>query len=188
MSSPETRIGGNGLLLRRLMMGGVSVVLFALSLSLAGCAGSGFRPLYGAVDGSPGVAAELAAIDVSTIPGRVGQRIRNELLFRTGADDLAVAPRYRLDVAIRESVETILVKIDGDAKGQVYNLEADFKLIDLATNKVAFSGRSKSRAAFQRFDSIFANTRARRDAEDRAARDVGRNIRTRIAAHISRAV
>ena len=33
-------------------------------------------------------------------------------------------PEYRLDVAIRESVSSTLVKIDGNARGQIYNLDA----------------------------------------------------------------
>jgi len=164
----------------------IGVASAALAPGLGGCGSGGFQPLYGATSRGTRVDDELAAIDIATIPGRVGQRIRNDLLFRSAANNVAVAPRYRLEVAIREAVLTILVKIDGDASGQVYRLQAVFKLIDVKDNTVVYTGRTEAQAAFQRFTSIFSNTRARRDAENRAAREIARNLRTRLAAFISR--
>ena len=63
-----------------------------------------------------GLQERLAQVDVAPIPGRVGQRIRNELIFQsTGGGDAAAAdaPARGGDQASR-SLST-LVKIDGDA-------------------------------------------------------------------------
>ena len=50
---------------------------------------------------------------------------------------------------------------------------------------MVLTGKSYGRAAFQRFTSIFANVRARQDAEDRAAKTVGDELKARLAAYLS---
>lgn len=156
---------------------------------LAGCAdgSSGFRPLHAstAVGGS-GAQDKLATLDIAPIPGRVGQRIRNELIFQSTGGGAAQPPEYRLDIAIRESVSSTLVQIDGNARGQVYNLDASFKLVRLSDKKIVAEGKSYSRAGFERVRATFSNVRAREEAENRAAKVVGEELRTRLLAVLSR--
>jgi LPS-assembly lipoprotein len=124
---------------------------------------------------------------VVPIPGRVGQKLRNELIFDTTGGGNAGTTRYRLEIAIKESVTDQLVQITGDATGQVYQLDATFKLVDAASGKVLYQGKAISRAPYNRFQEIFANVRARYDAENRAARTVSESIRTQVAAHLANA-
>lgn len=154
---------------------------------LAGCGNGGFRPLYGsAALGGAAADERLAEVAVGSIPGRVGQQIRNELIFHaTGGGGEVQEPKLRLDVAIRESVTSTLVQVDGDSRGQVFNLEARFKLINLADNSVVLSGTSYGRAPFERYQSIFSNVRARENAEDRAAKVVGEDLKARLSAYLS---
>ena len=70
-------------------------------------------------------------------------------------------------------------------QGQLFNLNAQFNLVRLADNQIVLKGRSAGRAAFDRYDPIFTNTRARIDAENRAARVVADGIKTRVAAFLS---
>jgi LPS-assembly lipoprotein len=51
---------------------------------------------------------------------------------------------------------------------------------------VVFQGTSNARAPFERFESIYSNVRAREDAENRAARIVADDLKTRLAAYLSR--
>jgi LPS-assembly lipoprotein len=88
-------------------------------------------------------------------------------------------------VSITESVLSTLVKSDGDALGQIYNLQANFKLIDIKTKQVVLTGSSNGRAGFERFQSIYSNVRARDDAEDRAARTVADDLKTRVSIYLS---
>ena len=48
-------------------------------------------------------------------------------------------------------------------------------------------GKGISRAPYNRFQEIFANVRARYDAENRAARTVAESIRTQVAAFLANA-
>ncbi len=154
---------------------------------VAGCGNGGFRPLYGsAAFGGAAADERLAEVAIASIPGRVGQQIRNELIFHaTGGGGEVQEPKLRLDVAIRESVTSTLVQTDGDSRGQVFNIEARFKLIKVADNSVVFSGTSYGRAPFERFQSIFSNVRARENAEDRAAKVVAEDLKARLSAFLA---
>jgi LPS-assembly lipoprotein len=183
---PKARKGGGSLgetpsrrdALRVLLVAAVSAP------ALAACS-SGFKPMYGSAEFG-GAESKLAKLDVAPIPGRVGQRIRNELIFQsTGGAGQTAQPEYRLEVALRESVSSTLVKVNAEAQGAVYTLDAAFKLVRLADKKVVLEGNSHGRAPFERFDSIFANVRAREDAENRAASTVGTELKTRLAAYLS---
>lgn len=154
---------------------------------VAGCGDSGFRPMYAssAITGGPDLNEKLAQLDVAPIPGRVGQRLRNELIYQSTGGGNALQPVYRLEIVMRESITATLVQEDGNSSGSVYNLKASFRLIRIADRSVALQGESNGRAAFQRFDSVFANVRARQDAEDRAAKTVGDELKGRLAAYLS---
>lgn len=153
------------------------------AISLAGC---GIQPLYGTTAGGSRLAAAMAGVDVTPIPGRVGQRVRNELIFENTGGSGQTGTTYKLDIVIKESLTNELVKISGDAKSQVYELDATFKLIS-NDGRVVLEGKATSRAPYERFETIFSNVRARYDAEDRAARTVAESIKVRIAAYLSQA-
>ncbi len=153
----------------------------AVAPVLSGC---GFQPLYGHYSNAQ-VAQQLAAVKVTRIPGRVGQKLRNEVIFGLYRGDYPEAPSYRLDVVLRESQSPVLKQITGQATQMLYHLEADYKLIDLATEKVLFKATTQSQAAYDRVDAGFANLRAKIDAENRAATVIAQNIKNRIAAFFS---
>jgi LPS-assembly lipoprotein len=163
-----------------------AIVLCAI-LSGCGAGGAGFSPLHGPTASGVHLNDKFAAVDFATIPGRVGQRIRNELVFEKSSAGTAAPAAHRLEVKVVDSIATTLVKINGDSQGQVYQVEASYRLIDLKTNKMVFEGRSLSRASFERFESIYSNVRAREDAENRAAENIANDIRTRLSAYLSQA-
>ena len=55
----------------------------------------------------------------------------------------------------------------------------------LPSGKVVLQGKAISRAPYNRFQEIFANVRARYDAENRAARTMSESIKTQVAAYLS---
>ncbi len=166
--------------------GVAAVLVTALLLTACGDGSTGFRPMYGTSSiGGSNVSEKLAAVEIAPVPGRVGQRLRNEMLFQTTGGAGPAAPVYRLEVAIKESITSTLVKISGDASGSVYNLDADFRLVRIADKQVVLQGKSAGRAGFERFQSIFSNVRARQDAENRVANTVAQDLKTRLAAYLS---
>lgn len=157
---------------------GVLAVLFALG-------GCGWQPLYGPTASGAYLEDVMRTVDISTIPGRVGQRVRNELIFKSTGGGEADVPKYRLDIAIKESVINALVARTGDPQSQIYQVYSQFKLVRLEDNQIVLEGNSNARAAYDKVDSVFADIRAKRDAEDRAARTISEAIRTRMAAYFS---
>ena len=153
--------------------------LFSLALSLAGC---GFQPLYGPTASGSSMPAVMASVEVEPIPGRVGQKIRNELIFSNTGGGEPMPSKYKLDITIRESVTQELVKITGEATGQVYQIDATFKL--KKDGKVVLEGKALSRAAYDRYEQIFSNVRAQYDAQNRVARTIAESIKTRLAAYL----
>lgn len=179
--------------IRKMRWFGGAAVRAAVLIGVAGplvaaCGSGGFRPLYGSASlGGGGAEEKLAQVDVAPVPGRVGQRLRNELIFQSTGGGQPLPPAFRLEIAIRESVTSTLVEIDGEALGNTYNLDASFRLIRVSDKAVVLEGASYGRAAYERFDSIFSNVRARQDAENRAADTVAVEMKTRLAAYLGSA-
>lgn len=153
----------------------------------AGVAGCGFQPLYGTTASGVSLNTAMKAVDIGPIPGRVGQKVRNELIFDTTGGGDADLPVYRLEIALRESIENTLVDLTGDPQGQVYQVYTTFRLVRIRDSQMVFEGKSNARAAFDKRDSVFSDVRARRDAEDRAAKTIAEAIRTRLSAYLATA-
>ena len=176
-SSRQTRAGRRAAL--RLIGLGLA------SVGLAGCSG-GFQPLYGSL--GAGADAKLHQVEFAIIPGRNGQRIRNELIFKTyGGDTPATgaAARYRLEVAIKESATTTLVLRDGTSGGQIYQIDARFQLVEISTKRVLLEGMSQARATSERFTNVFSNVRAADEAQERASKTIATDLKARLAAFLS---
>ncbi len=166
--------------------GACLAAISAVALLVSGCGGGGFQPLYATGGTGERTDARLATLDISPIPGRVGQRVRNELIFDRSAAGEAKPPVKRVEVKLTETVLTNGVQITGDSTSQTYQVEAVYRVVDIASGKVDSEGRSVARANFERFAAIYANVRAREDAENRAARVIASDIKTRLAVYLSR--
>jgi LPS-assembly lipoprotein len=171
-------------------------LLLAINGTLSGCGNGGFRPLYGPTPSGVAVQERMKELEVATIPGRVGQVIRNELIFHAGGGGELLPPTHRLEVVTSESVQTTLVSSTGNSNGGVYLLQAKFKLIRIKDKKVVMEGTSLGRAAFESFTNIattgtlspnytYSTVRAHDDAENRAARVVADDLKTRMAIYFS---
>lgn len=163
-------------------------VVMATAL-LSGCSdGSGFRPLYATGSlGGGNVTEKLAHVEYAPIPGRVGQRVRNELIFHSTGGGSASSPAYRMEIAVTEGITQTLVKTDGNSLSAVYNLTANFRLVRLSDKKAVLTGSSFARASFERLTSIYSNVRASDDAEARAARTVAEELKSRLSAYLATA-
>src|SRR5262245_533578 len=163
-------------------------VCLAVSLvAVGGCGDSGgIRPLYGPNASGAYAGERFKEVDFAPIPGRVGQRIRNDLIFESTGGGNPAPPQYRFEVVLQEDVRSTLVNIQGQVAGAVYSVQASFRLIDSKEKKVVFQGTSHARAPFERFESIYSNVRAREDAENRAARTLADDLKTRLTAYLSR--
>ena len=152
-------------------------VLFA-ALFLAGC----FRPMYGGVEGSA-LRSELAAIQIDPIQERAGYYLANELRFALNGTGDTVQPKYRLQINLRERVQTSLVDtISQRATAGSVVMDADYKLTAIDGGAPIISGVAFTFSSYDRTSQRFANIRAARDAEIRDAKNLAEQIKTRISA------
>jgi LPS-assembly lipoprotein len=159
---------------------------------VAGC----FQPLYGdhsLVSGSD-MRSKLSAVDVLPIDapssrpeGRIGVEVRNALLFDMIGGGSAASPTHRLKinlVALRQSVIVDLQSARPDVEN--YGIDASYTLTDLATGKIVVRGQTFARVSYDipGQQQRFARARGLRDAENRAAKVIADQIRSRLASYL----
>lgn len=152
-----------------------------LALAVGGC---NVKPLYGTNPAGTPVTADLAAIDIVPVEGRVGQVIYNELNLMLNGGTGSVAPSYGMSLRVRSSGRSVAIRrIGGRPQSRNMNVSASFEVWPLGeeTRRVIFSGAVSRTAAYDWVDQRFANDRAEMDAQDRAARAVAEEIRIRLA-------
>src|ERR1700758_3041906 len=93
-------------------------IAVAVSIAAYALAGCGFQPLYGGTTARGQKLSDvMAGVEINPIPGRVGQKIRNELIFATTGGGYPAPSHYRLDGTIKERLINQLVEIRGAATG-----------------------------------------------------------------------
>lgn len=153
-----------------------------LAFGLGGC----FRPLYG--DATTSVAggsvkSSLTAIEVGPIGERIGHYLRNELVFDLDGSGAETRKRFQLDVTATENVGvTVTDYSTGAADSATLVITAKYKLIEHGRDKPLTEGEVVARATYDRTTQRFANVRAARDAQIRAAKQLSELIRNRLAA------
>jgi len=149
---------------------------------LSGC---GFRPLYGRRSFGE-VDAQLAQVKIATIPDRVGQQLHNYLLDRINRKGRPDHPEFLLSVQTR--VQTIRQALEPDrtATRAMLIFNADFKLQEIATERVLFTNRARSVTSYDIVTSAIATRSAELDAIDRTAREVSEEIRMLLALYFQR--
>jgi LPS-assembly lipoprotein len=167
-----------------------AVLVLALGAALAAGACQ-VRPLYGTVGatGSSPVAEEFSAIDIDTVEtassvdlDRVGQVLRNELIFGFRRGREGAEPRYRLKILIDRPLSEVGVERLADVpSAYTVTVNATYVLSEIGTGRTVTTGRAFGSASFDFSSQRFANLRAERDAEDRAAKLVAGDIQTRLA-------
>jgi LPS-assembly lipoprotein len=161
----------------------------ALAALTAGC----FQPMYAEHrDGSPDLRDKLASVDLPPVDkpnasreARVGVAIRNALAFKLYGNATGAPPLYKLVLRFSTTRSSLIVSTaTGLPTSENYGIDAQYNLVELATNKSVLTGSTFSRVSYDMPGSYqrFARSRAYRNAEDRAADEIADNINTRLAA------
>jgi LPS-assembly lipoprotein len=164
-------------------------------IGLAGLTAGCFEPMYGTrtVGQTAGLSDKLSTVDVAVInapngtrEARLGNEIRNSLIFAMTGGGAAQAPNYRLDVRLSSNQTQVIVDINtGRPDIENYGLDAVYTLTDLSTGKPVVSSQTFSRVSYNipGQEQRFAGDRGQRDAETRAAKVIADNIRNRLASY-----
>lgn len=168
----------------------------ASCLAIAGCT---VQPLYGGLTSSMAAyseaAPELALVYISQPSDRVHQEVRNNLAFMMyGGAAQPSEPRYHLDFTVRTRIQGA-ARIPATATrteredvptSSILTMEATYSVVNVYTGEPVTVGQAQAMANFDLTRQNFADTRARRDAEDRAAREIAAQIGLNVAAKMRR--
>ena len=160
----------------------------ALAALTAGC----FQPMYAEhADGTPGLREKLMGVELPPIDkpnasrdARLGVEIRNALAFKLYGSATGMPPTHRLVIRFSSSRSSLMIDPNTALpSSENYGIDAQYNLIELASNKSVMTGTTFSRVSYDMPGSYqrFARSRAIRDAEDRAAQEIAENIQTRLA-------
>jgi LPS-assembly lipoprotein len=160
----------------------------ALAALTAGC----FQPMYAEhADGTPGLREKLLGVEVPPLDkpnasreARIGVEIRNALAFKLYGTATGLPPTHRLVLRFTTTRSSLIVDPNTALPtSENYGIDAQYNLIEIASNKSVMTGTTFSRVSYDIPGQLqrFARSRAFRDAEDRAAQEIAENIQTRLA-------
>jgi LPS-assembly lipoprotein len=163
-------------------------VVAALAALTAGC----FQPMYAEhTDGTPDLREKLLGVEVPPIDkpngsreARIGVEIRNALAFKLYGNATGMPPTHRLVLKFTTTRSSLMIDPNTALPtGENYGIDAQYTLIEIASNKSVLNGSTFARVSYDMPGSYqrFARSRAFRDAEDRAAQLIADNIQTRLA-------
>ena len=150
------------------------------SLALLMLTACGLQPLYSGGSGDA-VAQGLAAVDVAPIQGRDGWLVRNALNDRLQLSGQDVAPRYRLDVQLDDSLEALGVLNDDTISRERRILRARYQLVDIASGTILLDATSGSDAGIDVVSSEYATIAAEQTALENLAREVAERMVRQVA-------
>jgi LPS-assembly lipoprotein len=164
------------------------MIVAALAAMTAGC----FQPMYAEhADGTPGLRDKLSGVELPPLhypnasqEARLGVEIRNALAFKLYGTATGTTPTHHLDIRIQLSRSSLILDPrTALPSSENVGIDAQYNLIDNATNKSVMTGTTFSRVTYDIPGQLqrFARDRALRDAEDRAAQEIAENIQTRLA-------
>jgi LPS-assembly lipoprotein len=165
------------------------------ALALAGLTAGCFQPLYGtqASVGGPAIGDKMSSVEVAPINApngtrlsRVGVEVRNALMYELTGGGPAAAANYKLDIKLTSSNTQVIVDINTARPDiQNYGIDATYTLTDITTKKTVVTGQTFSRVSYNipGQQQRFAGDRGLRDAENRAAKVISDNIRSRLASY-----
>jgi LPS-assembly lipoprotein len=171
---------------------GIAVRLLAIAALAALTAGC-FQPMYAEHADGTGLRDKLLTVDIPPVDkpnasheARIQVAVRNALAFKLYGSATGVPPLYRLDIKFTTTRSSLIVNVDtGLPDTETFGIDAQYNLVELATNKSVMTGTTFSHLSYDIPGSYqrFARSRAIRDAEDRSAEEIADHIRTRLASY-----
>lgn len=155
----------------------------AAALAVASC---GFRPLYGTSSIPEGAETAFGAIRVAPIgptndSDRIGWLVSDALDRALHTPGHAETPRHELKVKLADERRGLSIQDDSSTTRYNYRLTADWTLTPVGSEAALATGRAETTASYNVVDSQYATLVARKDAEDRAAREIAEQIKLRLA-------
>ena len=160
------------------MLKATFALLLCLSLSACGT----YRPVYGNGPDGTNVSGSLSSLSIAEQHSRSGQLLRNELLDGTHAGG---QQRFRLKLDVTERVIYVGSISPSTAVRKRFYLAAHYELFDANSEKPSTAGDSFSNVEFDTVNVPVSDLQAEDTARSRAAKELGQDIRLRLATFLA---
>jgi LPS-assembly lipoprotein len=170
------------------------VAVAAAAALTAGC----FQPLYGEHAAGPGAVAPnirdaFATVEVDQIPApngtpesRIAVELRNNVIYELTGGAGSGTTSYRLRIQMKLSKAAMIVDIaTGRTEAEIIGIDVAYTLTEVGSKKVVVNSQTFARVSSDvpGLQQRFAHQRAQRDAENRAAKVIAEQIRSRLASY-----
>ena len=167
------------------IVNGMKMTVLAALVAIAGCT---VQPLYSPAptQGFAANAPVLASVAIDEVDTRVAQQVRNRLIFLLrGGADLSVSPQYAAKLAVSEREQSVFRVEAPDGTTTItarrLTVTGTITLTRKADGAVIAQETRSAAASFDNTRQEFANLRALRDAENRAAAELAEQLRVVVA-------
>ena len=175
MSSSDHSRSGGGRKAGRLIL-----LATLAATALAACT---VQPLYAPTAAGTAAVASLNEIYIEPVSDRIGQELRNQLIFKlNGGRGQPANARYRMKLVVSSSENALGVTPIDAAPAYSITVAATYEVRSVADDKIVYRSTTRQSASYDRVNQAFANERAKLDAENRAAVQAATDIRIRLAA------
>jgi LPS-assembly lipoprotein len=135
----------------------------------------------GADGTSSSVQTVMKSITIAPVKERVAQQVRNNLLFDLNGGQLEPGGQYKVTLEVASAARSLAVEGDSlSATSAQAAVTVNYVLLDTSRGETVSEGTRRAVASFDKTPQKFANERAELDAQNRAAKDVARQIRLAI--------
>lgn len=155
-----------------------------LVLAMGGLPGCTLRPLHARAGGEGGEEA-LAAIEIDAPRTRLGQILAEALRRELDPVGPPRPARYLLLLRVDREKSPLLVQLDDVTTRFDLRVASRFDLVRKADREVVLRGAARRVASYNVVRAPYATLVAEQDAERRAAEELAREIRTRLAVHFA---
>ena len=162
-------------------------VIFSFLLFLSAC---GFTPVHAPKTSnlSPqNTTQSFHQVQISLIPDRSGQYLRNELIDRFYQNGFPQHPTYQLTISpLQETISDFDITVDSDATRRQLKLSTTLTLQDKKTNKTLLSRPLSATTSNNVLVSEFSTLMAEQNAREAALNDLARQIEMQLALYFKR--
>jgi LPS-assembly lipoprotein len=159
--------------------GAARAILFALAAGLVSACT--IQPVYGPVAGGGPVAAALRGVSIDPVDDRVGQ------LFGLNGGTNNTAPVYAMHLTVTDTEAPLGIGATGTSPTNSVTVGVTYEVTKIGSKEIVVQRYTvRASASYAVVNQAFANTRAKIDAEDRAATSAADEIRIRVATALAK--
>ncbi|MBN8544072.1 MAG: hypothetical protein J0M34_07400 [Alphaproteobacteria bacterium] len=153
-----------------------------MSIALLALTACGFEPMHSRDYQARGAGTVLAAIEIKTPGGILGELLRAEIEDAVNPDYRVMAPAYVLNITYVETDYPLFINPDGTSERGEMRYDSDYTLTRLSDNAVIHTGKLRRVGSYNSSQTAdYAAYVSKEDAKKRAIIEMAQDYKLRLA-------